>query len=183
MAQLTGLAIAIALFIVVVGVLRGFLRLTPGAGSAASLPFRKKDYLLTKAERSFYNALRQAVAGEWVVFAKVRLLDLLWLPRGTSNSQAHRNRVQSKHVDFVLCEPDLLTPVLVIELDDASHERADRQDRDALVDAVLRSAGLPVLHAAARSSYVTADLARRIRKAIRFPESATSVLTSQFEST
>jgi hypothetical protein len=137
-----------------------------GFASVESLPYRKKDYLLSRAERSFYEVLRTTVQGEWVIFAKVRLLDLVWLPRGTSNAQSHRNRVQSKHVDFVFCDPRALNPVLVIELDDASHERLDRQRRDAFVDAVLEGAGLPVLRVAAKRGYVTSELGRQIREAI-----------------
>lgn len=165
--------IVVAVVVVLVAVIAAALKraglLSTRAASNESLPYRKKDYLLTKAERSFYEVARTAVADEWTIFAKVRMLDLVWLPRGTGNAQAHRNRVQSKHVDFVLCDPCTLKPLLVVELDDASHQRADRQLRDALVDAVLQAAGLPVLHIATSNGYVTADLARRIREAIGSP--------------
>ena len=138
------------------------LRGVKGLGSGP-LPFRRKDYLLSKAERSFYLVLLQAVGAHWRVFPKVRLIDLVWLPRDTPNAQSHRNRVQSKHVDFVLCSNDALRPELVIELDDASHEREDRVDRDALVDRILQSAGLPILHVSAARSYTTAELAKQIQ--------------------
>jgi len=131
-----------------------------------SFPFRKKDYLLSKAERSFYEVLLRSIGNDHVVFAKVRLLDLLWLPKGTANAQSHRNRVQSKHVDFVLCQRASLTPVLVVELDDASHEAPSRQHRDMLVDRVLASAGLPVLHVPAKPGYVQAELITQINQAI-----------------
>lgn len=126
------------------------------------LPYRRKDYLLSKAEHSFYQVLLRAVGDRWRVFAKVRLLDLVWLPRGTANAQSHRNRVQSKHVDFVLCSPAGCVPALVIELDDASHEREDRAARDRFVDRVFEAAGIPVLHVPARRTYAVAELARRI---------------------
>jgi hypothetical protein len=37
------------------------------------LPYMKKDYLLTKAEKAFYDVLLIALAGRYNVFAKVRL--------------------------------------------------------------------------------------------------------------
>jgi hypothetical protein len=37
-------------------------------------------------------------------------------------------------------------PRLVVELDDRSHDRADRQARDAFVDQVLYAASYPILH-------------------------------------
>jgi very-short-patch-repair endonuclease len=131
--------------------------------TAEQLPYRRKDYLLSRTEREFYERLIVAVAGlQIAVFAKVRLEDLLWLPKGTANRQGHRNRVQSKHVDFVLCDRRDLRPVLVIELDDASHERQDRRTRDALVNEILSAAGLPILHVKARWAYDAQSIARQV---------------------
>jgi len=129
-------------------------------------PFRRKQYLLSRAERSFYEVLRLVVGTEMHIFPKVRLLDLLYLPHGTANRIAHMNRVQSKHVDFVLCDVASVSPVLVIELDDASHERLDRARRDEFVDATLRSAGLPILRVEARRAYAPAELAALIKESI-----------------
>ncbi len=42
--------------------------------STGSLPYQKKWYLLSPAERDFYDALRQAVGSGYLIFAKVRLL-------------------------------------------------------------------------------------------------------------
>ena len=134
---------------------------TPG-----KLPYRKRDYLLSKAEQSFYGVLRTATRDRYAVFAKVRLLDLVYIPRGVEKPQAHRNRVMSKHADFVLCDPKTLKPLLVIELDDASHQRQKRQDRDAFVDRVMQAAGLPLLHVPARRAYETIELARQIDAAL-----------------
>ncbi|HEV2293852.1 MAG TPA: DUF2726 domain-containing protein [Tepidisphaeraceae bacterium] len=145
-------------------------RMGTGGGPRAlegALPYRRKDYLLSKAERSFYEVLRQALGeSDVLVFAKVRLLDLLWLPKGTAKAQSLRNRVISKHVDFVLCDRRELRPLLVIELDDKSHDEEERQTRDAFVDRVLGAAGLPILHLSARWTYSTRELSEQVRAAI-----------------
>ncbi len=99
-----------------------------------NLPYRKKDYLLTSAERSFYEVLQRVAGDGMQLFAKVRLVDLVWLPKGTQNRQAHLNRVLSKHVDFVLCNRQTVSPILVVELDDSSHNMDHRQGRDAVVN-------------------------------------------------
>jgi very-short-patch-repair endonuclease len=169
MTQLLGLLVILAVLGVLAAVVKHFLSRSAGPSESDHLPYRRKDYLLSKPERAFYHVLRKALGDQWTIFAKVRLLDLLWLPRGTQATQAHRNRVQSKHVDFVLCEPATLTPILVIELDDRSHEREDRQNRDRFVDRALESAGLPVLHVPARDGYVVNDLADQIRTAVSQP--------------
>jgi hypothetical protein len=46
----------------------------------------------------------------------------------------------------------------VVELDDRSHDRPDRQDRDELVDDVLGRAGIPVVHWPAQATYDPAKL-------------------------
>ncbi len=46
----------------------------------------------------------------------------------------------------MLCDAATTAPRLVVELDDANHDRPDRRDRDAFVDAVLSAAGLPIAH-------------------------------------
>jgi very-short-patch-repair endonuclease len=138
--------------------------LLKGARKTGALPYRRKDYLLTAAERSFFGVLSNAVGSEFYIFPKVRLADLVFLPKGTANRQSHLNRVTAKHVDFVLCEPQKITPVLVIELDDASHDRQDRQSRDAFVDDALRAAGLPIIRVAARQSYSQSEISKLIQQ-------------------
>lgn len=84
---------------------------------------------------------------------------------GTRNWRPHFSRIAAKCVDFVLCEPAELHPRLVVELDDASHSRPDRQRRDAFVDAALAAAGLPILHVRWQRRYEVARLAADIQAA------------------
>ena len=44
-------------------------------------------------------------------------------------------------------------PYMAIELDDRSHQREDRQKRDAFVDEVLNQAGIKIVHIRASSTY------------------------------
>ena len=128
------------------------------ASQDTELPYQKVDSVLTAAERSFHGVLYHAVEGRLIILAKVRLADLFELPAGTLNRFTYRNKIDRKHVDFVLCGPDDLTPLLAIELDDASHERRDRRERDAFVDRVFDAAGLPLLRVPARRTYAPRDL-------------------------
>lgn len=121
--------------------------------TAAPLPYVARIHLLTKAERSFYEVLRRIVGDEWAVFAKVRLADLLNVPRSTKDWQAHFNRIQSKHVDFVVCDTKMVRVGLVIELDDSSHSQPGRRDRDDFLNAALAAAHLPILRVPARAKY------------------------------
>lgn len=124
---------------------------------AGPLPYRLRDAFLSPAEVSFYHVLRQAVGERATVCAKVRLADVFFVARPNENAAA-RNRIAAKHVDFLLCEPATMRPRAGIELDDASHARPDRQERDALVCKVFEAAGLPLVRFPVQRAYTLAEV-------------------------
>ncbi len=119
----------------------------------ARLPYRARGRLVTKAELRFYKSLYKAVQDDFEIFAMVRIADLLRVEENTQNKRRWINKILAKHVDFVLCEPGKLVPRICIELDDSSHQRQDRIERDEFVDAAFDSAGLPLLRIAVQKSY------------------------------
>lgn len=145
--------------------------------AAQPLPYIKKDCLLTPAERSFLGVLEQAVGGQYRVYAQVRLADLLAV-KATSNRSARttaQNRINGKHADFVLCEKETLEIVCAIELDDASHQKARRKERDHFVEEACRAAGLPLARFVAKASYTIQDVRESIQQvAVLKTESASS---------
>jgi hypothetical protein len=122
------------------------------------LPYRLRDDFLSSAESSFYRVLLLAVGDDAVVYPKVNLADIFFVVKPNEN-QAYRNKIDRKHVDFLLCDPKSLQPIVGIELDDSSHKRADRQERDDFVDSVFESAKLPLVHVPVRFSYSAGELA------------------------
>jgi hypothetical protein len=131
------------------------------------LPYRRKDYLLTVAERKFYDVLIRVVEeNNWVLFSKVRLEDLLWIPANTENRFGLRNRIKSRHIDFVICDKENIRPLIAIELDDSSHKREDRIDRDEKVGHILKDAGLPLLHVIGTGFYDRKLLVDQIRSSM-----------------
>lgn len=143
-------------------------------------PFRKADSLLTRGESTFYPTLVEAVRGRWQIQLKPRLEDVVGVMQNIPSRQSYRNQVMSKHVDFLLCMPDTLAPVLVIELDGSSHERPDRKRRDEQVDSILQSVGLPILHVPARAPYDPVLLERDILEKIASPTASHSAPTMPF---
>lgn len=133
------------------------LKEQPDDAGAQDLPYYRKNYLLTKAEASFYHALLAEMPEGFAVMCKVRLLDVVGVNRG-SGSQAALNRVDRKHLDFVICERESLRPRLAIELDDASHQSEKAQARDAFIEQVLGKVELPLYRPRAARSYSPAEL-------------------------
>jgi hypothetical protein len=130
------------------------------------LPYRARGQLLTKAETRFYRALQHGVGDRWTIFAMVRIADILTVDESRSPGRGWLNRISSKHVDFVLCDPDSLDVIGAIELDDATHERADRVARDEFVNAAFAAAGVPLLRMPTQPKYELDDLRKRVKDAL-----------------
>lgn len=144
-----------------------------------ALPYRLTQRFLSPAELSFYKVLLQALPKEMVVTVKPRLGDILFVPRGSAGRWALQNKIQSKHVDFLLCSEQTMAPKLAIELDDKSHARADRIERDEFVDQAFAAAGLDVLHVKARTSYVLEDIRAQIKTVLEKNGSASATAASK----
>ena len=93
-----------------------------GPARAVDLPYRQRDDFLSPAEFSFYRVLCTVVGNQGVVCPKVNLADIFYVARPNEN-QAYRNKIDRKHVDFLICDPGTMKPRVGIELDDASHGR------------------------------------------------------------
>jgi hypothetical protein len=161
------------IILVVLGLLAlQFVKGSHGKGSSPQksdeLPYVLKQYLMSKAERSFFGVLEQATdSSKYYIVPQVSLSNLVTVEKGTGSYQAFRNKIDRKSVDFVLFEKGAISPVLAIELDDSSHDREDRQERDAFVDEVLAKAGLPLLHVRAQAAYDPKVLAASVSEVIR----------------
>jgi len=123
-------------------------------------PYVPAAALLTDAEMVFFDALQQAVGEDFILFSKVRLADIIEVRPGLANKFRMRafNRICGKHLDFIVCHPETLTVLGVVELDDRSHALSHRRERDAFVDNALAAAGIPILHMPAQKRYSVAKL-------------------------
>lgn len=121
------------------------------------------DEFVSPAELNFFFNLK-AVAGDSAhIFSEVKLSDLFYAKTGDyGKNRSYTNRIDRKHVDFLLCDKKTLKPVLGIELDDQSHQRADRQERDDFVNHVFEAAMLPLMHISVQRSYYQSELKSKL---------------------
>ena len=136
--------------------------------------YRRQNALFTEAEMKFLAALESALGGRYRVFGKVRVADVIEpiAARGTGSWQSAFNRIQSKHFDFVLCDPADLNIVAAIELDDSSHIRRNRRDRDDFLDQACKSANQPLVRFSAKAGYAAAAVQARLAEVIKLGEPA-----------
>lgn len=126
------------------------------------LPYRKRDDFLSPAEKSFYHVLVSALSDEAVICPKIRLGDIFFV-NTRENRISHINRISSKHVDFLICEPDSMNPIAGVELDDSSHARSNREARDEFVERAFAAAELPLIRFTAKRHYYPEELVSQIR--------------------
>lgn len=110
-----------------------------------NMPYKKK-LLLTKNEWAFYKSLKP-IADElgYSVLAKIRVADLVEvISNNRSEWQTYFNKINKKHIDFVLSKPENLQIVLLIELDDNTHNAAQEQ-RDKFIEELYKQTGYKLL--------------------------------------
>ncbi|MBB5190727.1 very-short-patch-repair endonuclease [Silvimonas terrae] len=110
-------------------------------------PYKKKATLCSAGEVVFFEKLRAALP-EHHIFAQVQISRIVDVT-DKQKSQQWRSRIDRKSADFVVCDAKHQI-VAVIELDDATHARKDRQARDVFVEAVFEDAGIKLVRFHAR---------------------------------
>jgi hypothetical protein len=137
----------------------------PSAQQQSILPYRMRGPLLSRGELAFFRVLRAALGGRFLIAIKVRVADLLDCPR-EAWEEGFGYMVARHHVDIVLCDHATTAVVAAIELDDRSHDRPARQNRDEFLDAAFAAAKVPLIRFTAAARYWRLDVRERIAQAI-----------------
>jgi uncharacterized protein DUF2726 len=131
----------------------------------AGISYLRKDSFLTPAEIGYYKVLHMIFGHRYLVFAHVRVLDLCDVLDRPFNQGAF-NRIAGKHVDFVLCHPRTFKPMIAIELDDSTHDRPHRRERDSFLDDLFRVIGMNLVRQRVRHSYSVAEVTQTVEAAL-----------------
>jgi len=130
-----------------------------------TLPYTLRENLFSPTEFSFYKVLLQVTNNKVIILCKVRLGDIFNTVDYRKNI-GYANRINQKHIDFLLCDPTTTKPILGIELDDSTHHKSSRQERDNFVDNVFKVAKLPILHTPAKIAYSQQELFTQIKQVL-----------------
>lgn len=134
-----------------------------GKKELSNFPYRLRDDFLSPAERSFYLTLRASV-DEWAdICPKVNLGDLFYATcKNFGERQSYTNKINRKHIDFLICDKKTARPLLGIELDDKSHNLVARQERDHFIENVFKVANLPLERISVKNAYSPKELNSRL---------------------
>jgi len=120
--------------------------------------------VLSPAEQAFIAVLAPVLPEGVGLLVKIRLADIFTPKRSLENARRvpAANRLNRKHVDFLLVRTADFSPLAGVELDDAAKRGNDSRAHDAFLESVFVKSGLPLIRIRAQESYDTVDLGKKI---------------------
>lgn len=123
--------------------------------------YSKKEYLLTQNELKFYKLLKTITDKlELTLFCQVALYEII-------NAKDYKdfNKIKSKSIDFVITEKNCKIK-LCIELDDETHKRQDRIERDSFINDIFKNTNTKLLRIKTQNYYNLEELEKQIKESI-----------------
>ena len=126
-----------------------------------------RSSVLSMPERIMYQRLREALPDK-LIFAQVsvnRLIDSR-AEVGSFKSVDYSlfGKINGKSFDFVICDENTV-PLVAVELDDSSHQRADRKKADAQKNEACEQAGIRLVRFKVTQMPATTELANLLTPA------------------
>jgi len=138
-----------------------FLNRSQEETTSEELPYRLRDDFLSPAEFSFFKVLSSVVGPQLTIQSKVRLADIFFVTRPNEN-RSYFGKISQKHLDFLVCDSVTMQPVFGVELDDSSHNRNSRHERDEFIESVCKAAGLSLLRFPVQREYDSREIATQV---------------------
>lgn len=121
--------------------------------------YTKKEYLLTPTELKFYKILKQ-ITDEMnlIICPQVSLYEIV-----KSKEYKNFNKIARKTIDFVITEQNLKIKYC-IELDDYTHSRQNRIERDNFLNNLFESVDIKLIRVKVQSYYNIEELKNLIEQ-------------------
>jgi hypothetical protein len=112
------------------------------AGRKPKFDYRRKDCIMTPAERECFHALVSEMWPDYYFFPQIHL-DAIVQPTSPQGKGFNAFRhINQKSLDFVACDKKRLCPLFAVEVDDKTHNQPRRMERDKEVKRILNGAGI-----------------------------------------
>ncbi|OGD69161.1 hypothetical protein A3E89_00975 [Candidatus Campbellbacteria bacterium RIFCSPHIGHO2_12_FULL_35_10] len=142
----------ILIFIIILGVISFLIyefSIAQSDDPNKSTPFYLRQRILDDREQALFINLKKQLENKYTVLSKVRIEDFVGVKNDNLKKNEHfglRNRIKSRHVDFLICDLNTTRPLLAIELDGTSHNRYDRKERDNMLNRIYKDINLRYIH-------------------------------------
>lgn len=124
--------------------------------------YEKVDYLLTKNELKFYRILKQITNKlGYSLFCQVSLYEIV-----KSKNYKDFNKIKSKSIDFVITQENCKI-LLCIELDDPTHKKSKRIERDNFINKLFKDLEIKLLRIQVQNFYNLEEIEEKIKKLLK----------------
>lgn len=101
--------------------------------------YKSKKTLISKSEQEYYLAIKSSLPEGYWAFPQVNLASFV---EKTDNSRFHNELF--RNVDFLITDSNY-SPLIIVEINDQTHNNSDRKERDLKVKHICEEAGIPIL--------------------------------------
>lgn len=123
--------------------------------------YLKKDYLLTQQELKFYKLLKMITdKNNLNLFTQVALYEVV-----RSKDIKDFNKIKSKTIDFVITDTNCKIKIC-IELDDYTHIKENRQQRDKFIDELFKQLNIKIIRIPVQNYYNLQELENKIKESL-----------------
>lgn len=132
--------------------------------------YKPKRYITTLNELKFYNVLLEiAKELDLILFAQVSLYSILEVKENLNKSieTSYFNKIKAKSIDFVLVDKKNCRIKLCIELDDNTHKKNNRKQRDNFINELFEELEIPLLRYPTYTIYYKEPLKLKILQNIK----------------
>jgi len=125
-----------------------------------------KSYVMTSRENECFKILNEVFSSKWFVIPQVHLSALLDYRVKGQNWNAAFRHINGKSVDFVLIGKESYRVICAIELDDSTHNKPERKERDVEIERIFNQAKIPLARISKFEAMTKAELAKVITDVI-----------------
>lgn len=126
-----------------------------------SLIYSKKEYLLTQQELKFYKLLKMITdKNNLNLFSQVTLYEIV-----RNKEIKDFNKIKSKSIDFVITDVNCKIKIC-IELDDVTHIKENRQQRDKFIDELFKQLDIKIIRIPVQNYYNLQDIEQKIKESL-----------------
>lgn len=101
--------------------------------------YKLKPSLMTGTEREYFEAIKRCLPNGYLIQPQVNLASII---ERTDNTRYHNELF--RNIDFCITDTDY-KPIVLVEINDETHNQPDRKRRDAKVKQICTEAGIAIV--------------------------------------
>lgn len=128
--------------------------------------YEAKNTLMTLNERSFFEKLKMAIGDKYDIYPQVNLDKIFKIKYQNSRWKFKQAKsfIDRRSVDFLITTRENQKPFIAIELDDSSHKREDRIERDAKINSLFDNNGFHLVRFNSTDNFTVEELRNTFNK-------------------